>query len=467
MFGSTNGRLVVVVEALLVLLCGLSMMVNSQGHEYGVDVSFPMHHEKVSTNYDWLTHNLYDDVPTPKQYKDMVVQPLGDREKIYNHMIEGCVKFYGDKGYRCLEYERDRVAMSLRQPQSMQNYTKTGFAKIKTPEPLWSMLADFWAQNKANQSPERWPTGNTYTNHWDSPTRIVNIENTGLRGGGFSLKQRLWDAAKETIQEWTNQELTQCSLYGVRVYTEGSMLSTHVDRLPLVSSAIINVDSDVEEPWPLEVIGHDGRAHNVTMEPGDMVLYESHSILHGRPFPLKGKYVANLFVHFEPVGHTLRHTGQDNQSNDSNIKNKRGLGGHETTTGGLPPYVIPGSPEEANWRRDHPTRAAVASETGSTTNAHLFAQNGELKHLEDAVNQRKDIVHATDENGWTPLHEGVRGGHVDVVKYLYKQGANVNQRTHDGKGGNALYWSKKLHGAEHPISLFLLSVGGVEIEPEL
>jgi hypothetical protein len=62
--------------------------------------------------------------------------------------------------------------------------------------------------------------------------------------------------------------LTQCSLYGVRVYYEGSVLAPHVDRLPLVSSAIINVAQDVDEPWPLEVIGHDGRAENVTMEPG-------------------------------------------------------------------------------------------------------------------------------------------------------------------------------------------------------
>jgi hypothetical protein len=50
------------------------------------------------------------------------------------------------------------------------------------------------------------------------------------------------------------------------------VLATHVDRLPLVASAIINVDQDVDEPWPLEVIGHDGKAHNVTMVPGDLVL---------------------------------------------------------------------------------------------------------------------------------------------------------------------------------------------------
>ncbi len=60
------------------------------------------------------------------------------------------------------------------------------------------------------------------------------------------LKKAIWDSARDTIQEWTGQELTECSLYGIRVYTEGSILSTHVDRLPLVSSAIINVAQDCE-----------------------------------------------------------------------------------------------------------------------------------------------------------------------------------------------------------------------------
>ena len=69
---------------------------------------------------------------------------------------------------------------------------------------------------------------------------------------------------------------------------------TDVDRLPLVSSAIINVDQDVDEPWPVEVYSHDGKAYNVSMEPGDMVLYESHTVLHGRPFPLKGRYYVSM-----------------------------------------------------------------------------------------------------------------------------------------------------------------------------
>lgn len=98
-----------------------------------------------------------------------------------------------------------------------------------------------------------------------------SVENNALRGGGYSLKKKIWDAARDTIEDWTGEELTECSLYGIRVYKENAILATHVDRLPLVSSAIINVASDLDEPWPLEVYGHDGKAYNVTMEPGDMV----------------------------------------------------------------------------------------------------------------------------------------------------------------------------------------------------
>jgi hypothetical protein len=74
-------------------------------------------------------------------------------------------------------------------------------------------------------------------------------EDTSLDGGGFVLKQHIWNAARDTIQDWTGQQLAECSLYGIRVYKEGAILSPHVDRLPLVASAIINVDQDVVEPW--------------------------------------------------------------------------------------------------------------------------------------------------------------------------------------------------------------------------
>lgn len=73
---------------------------------------------------------------------------------------------------------------------------------------------------------------------------------------------------------------------------------TDVDRLPLVTSCIIQVSQDLDEDWPIEVYDHDGQAHNVTMKPGDMVLYESHTVLHGRPFPLKGRHYVRALTLF-------------------------------------------------------------------------------------------------------------------------------------------------------------------------
>jgi prolyl 4-hydroxylase len=78
---------------------------------------------------------------------------------------------------------------------------------------------------------------------------MVSVENQNLRGGGQRLKQQIWDAAKSTIEQWTGMEQQATSMYGIRVYTEGAVLAPHVDRLPLVSSAIVNVAQDLDEPW--------------------------------------------------------------------------------------------------------------------------------------------------------------------------------------------------------------------------
>mmetsp|Transcript_29567 Transcript_29567/g.54519 ORF Transcript_29567/g.54519 Transcript_29567/m.54519 type:complete len:327 (+) Transcript_29567:119-1099(+) len=276
---------------------------------YGVDVSFPHHHDKVSTNYDWLPHNnpAYSSPShpnyqaTPAEFKEMPVQRLGNRQDFYDTFLEGCRNHEKADHDACDDTEKDRIDMNLRQPMSMVNYTEMGFVKVKAPPKVFKMIKEFWEKNHGQEEVEEWFTGNTYTNHWESPTWMLDVGDEELPGGGAKLKNSIWEVARHALQEFTGQELTPTSLYGIRKYTEGSILATHVDRLPLVSSAIINVAQDVDEPWPLEVFGHDGRAYNVTMEPGEMILYESHSVLHGRPFPLEGRYYANVFVHFKPL----------------------------------------------------------------------------------------------------------------------------------------------------------------------
>lgn len=229
------------------------------GDNYGVDVTFPIHHK---------------------------LNPNSEYGQKYAKMMQGCYDAYTKR--ECDMVEEQRIDMSLLQPSSQHNYTELGFKKMKVPENVWEAISAFWTKNKDNPAPEKWPRGNTYTNHWDAPTEFVSVDDTA-RGGGGKLKNDIWNGMKPILADWVGEELKPTSLYGIRIYREGAILSTHVDRLPLVTSAIIQVAQEgIEEPWPIEVYSHDGKAYNFTMQPGEMVLYESHSVLHGRPFPLKG-----------------------------------------------------------------------------------------------------------------------------------------------------------------------------------
>lgn len=250
---------------------------------YGVDVSFPVHYRTGFLEHPVNTQSSSD-------------QPLGDRRKLYDEFMAGCRQNYSSDPEACDVTEEDRVKMSVRQPASMQNYTDTGFKKVQAPKAVFDLLSNYWDAHYDERTQERWPHGNTYVNHWAAPTYMVSVEETSLRGGGYDLKRKIWDGVQPILEEWTGMELEPSSMYGIRQYTDGAILSPHADRNPLITSCIINVAQDVEEDWPLEVYGRDGLAYNVTMKPGDMVLYESHSLIHGRPFPLKGKYFANIFV---------------------------------------------------------------------------------------------------------------------------------------------------------------------------
>lgn len=52
----------------------------------------------------------------------------------------------------------------------------------------------------------------------------------------------------------------------------------------------------------MEVYDHADRLHEVAMEPGDIVYYESAKALHGRNTPLAGGHYTNLFTHYRPIG---------------------------------------------------------------------------------------------------------------------------------------------------------------------
>ena len=79
----------------------------------------------------------------------------------------------------------------------------------------------------------------------------------------------------------------------------------------------------------------------------------------------------------------------------------------------------------------------------------------------------------------------VRGGHLEAVKYLIEHGADPNITTFgvksvagsgsdvdhntklEGGGETALWWGKQIHGKHHPVTVFLESIGALDIGPDL
>jgi prolyl 4-hydroxylase len=241
---------------------------------------------------------------------------------------------------------------------------------------------------------------------------MVSVEDVNLVGGGFDFRDKIWAMANNIIQEWTGQLSFPTAVYGIRVYKEGSILTPHVDGLPRVSSMIVNVDQDVDEDWPLEVIGHDGKAYNVTMGPGDIVLYESHSIIHGRPFALRGKFFANIFIHFAPV---------------------------ETFDAGV------AFPEDD------------LSGLFTSNNAREAALYGNLLLLKRIAQKKRSLLFKADENGWLPIHEAARNGSFEIIWYLVELGADINAVTGDHQ--TVLDVLIEFHGEHLPIVQKLLDLG--------
>ena len=186
------------------------------------------------------------------------------------------------------------------------------------------------------------------------------------------------------------------------------------------------------------------------MEVGDMVLYESHSVMHGRPFSLKGKCYANVFIHFEPVPEL-----------------------EENAEGKLPRYILEDSFEVEKFRAGEYTyNSVISSENAKRLKpdetrhpSHDAAGDGDLNALIEIAKEDLNALHMEDMNGWQPIHEAARSGHIDVVEFLAAQGADVNARTKAGQSVLQLvadYW-----GQEHTLYGYLEELGALKVGPEL
>ncbi|XP_057327112.1 ankyrin repeat domain-containing protein 49-like [Microplitis mediator] len=69
------------------------------------------------------------------------------------------------------------------------------------------------------------------------------------------------------------------------------------------------------------------------------------------------------------------------------------------------------------------------------------AEKGNSERVAKLLEKNPTLVHATDKDGYTPLHRACYGNHTSIIEYLLLKGAKIDAKTIDG-------W-EPLHSACH------------------
>lgn len=180
------------------------------------------------------------------------------------------------------------------QPKLVPAVTEEGFMLRRLPEKTFKWIKE-WYDKESVRSQREQATG-VCMNQLVAPAEMTTLPER--------LERRLDKELKPILQEWfgnNKSPLELTSIYGARKYTNGSVLRMHVDTLfTHVVSAIINIDQEVDKDWPLVILNHDGQEERVIMKPGDMLMYESAKLIHGRPDKFVGAHYDNIFIHYKP-----------------------------------------------------------------------------------------------------------------------------------------------------------------------
>uniref|UniRef100_A0A6C0LXX5 Fe2OG dioxygenase domain-containing protein n=1 Tax=viral metagenome TaxID=1070528 RepID=A0A6C0LXX5_9ZZZZ len=176
----------------------------------------------------------------------------------------------------------------------LPNYHSIGFEKKRVPKELFSKIKQWYKDNLKHEKPE--PLDNGFLqNPSGTASDIVSLDMSP------ELKNDIDKVIKPIFEEWSKLKLKTTAMYGIRTYRRDSSLKMHCDRPQThVISAIIHVEDDSEESWPLKIVDNYYREHDIFFEEGDLVMYESSRCMHGRPTKYKGNRWSNMYIHYSP-----------------------------------------------------------------------------------------------------------------------------------------------------------------------
>lgn len=175
-------------------------------------------------------------------------------------------------------------------------YTNKGYKLMSMDPNIKNELVNFWKKFENNKIVEK--KQSVIYNITDKNKNVTNL--LELNKYDNNLFNKVNNYILQLLKNWTNKtDIKHTFTYGMREYTNGAILDTHIDKgYTHILSAIINIYQDTS--WPLIAYDHNNNMESIYMtDKDDLVLYESATIFHGRPIPFRGNSFVNLFVHFK------------------------------------------------------------------------------------------------------------------------------------------------------------------------
>lgn len=230
-------------------------------------------------NYTWPVKNYVPDTPGWRRIFERrfaQIQQIPDLTQRYNGWLSAVTSAY-----------------------VIPNFTSSGFLLTRAPAGILEELqASLYAGLNDTSTPIERP---------------IEIIQSGSKEGflpPFYIEQEALNAKvlrelRDIHAEWSNvPSLVNVKAYGLRVYRNQSCLMMHTDKPNThVIASILHIDhSPDSEPWPLVLEDFHGNTHEIIMEAGDLLLYESAKVYHGRPKTFHGSWYCSIFTHYFPEG---------------------------------------------------------------------------------------------------------------------------------------------------------------------
>ncbi|EJK63318.1 hypothetical protein THAOC_16030, partial [Thalassiosira oceanica] len=152
------------------------------------------------------------------------------------HLMDHTVEFFGIIGvgnhvnrHRKRDIRRE-VSSTMngewtKHLQVKRTFSRLGFDKGRLPDDVFGSMRAFYYNNRGSphKTMEEWDSKGLYVNFWESDCNFIQIP--------WELKFIWQERLRLNVQKWVGVDIEQTDLYGIRQYTEGARLLTHVDRI--------------------------------------------------------------------------------------------------------------------------------------------------------------------------------------------------------------------------------------------